>query len=105
MATMFKRHIFSTIFLGLYIIWWILFIYWFNSGSSNYPKSCGAANGTLVILTLLIAIIYTFTLFIKIVIAKGQSRWDYIKFLGIILLPAIILIVRLTIVTTWTRLN
>jgi len=104
-VTIFKRHIYSIIFLGLYFVWWTLFIYWFHSGSSDYPHSCGAGNGALVVLTFLLVLIYTVILFIKIISAKGQERWDYLKFLGLVLLPAIALLIYETTVVSWTRIN
>jgi len=97
--TIFKRHIYSTIFLGLYFVWWFLIIYWFNSGSADYLKSCGAGNGALVMLTFIVIVIYFLTLLVKMIIAKGQNRWDYLKFLGLVFFPAIALAIYLTIFT------
>jgi len=84
---LFARHIKSTIFLGIYALWWTIFFYWFTSGAAEYPNSCGAANGALVMLTLLIAGVCSLTLLILGLTNKGQKRIDYLIFLGLVLSP------------------
>jgi len=97
---LFKRHITSTFFLGLYLVWWILFIYWFKSGYGASPRSCGAANGALVMLSILIIVFYTLLLIIKFLITRGEGRWDYLKFIGLVHLPAIIMTICVAIFST-----
>lgn len=89
--TIFKKHIISTIFLGLYFVWWTFVIYWFDAGSAVSPQSCGAANGTIVMLTFLFIALYILMLIIKIAITNRHERWDYLKFLGLVFIPAIIM--------------
>jgi hypothetical protein len=86
---LFTRHIKSTILLIAYGLWWTYVFYWFTSGASAYPNSCGAANGGLVILTLLIVAIYTLTGSILTITSKGQRRKDFLIFVGLILSPIV----------------
>lgn len=89
---LFNRHKISTFFLILYIFWIIFAINWFKSGSSNYPNSCGAANGGLIMITFFIIAIYSLILIIKIIIAKEQKRSDFLKIFGLIYVLPILLI-------------
>ncbi len=88
----FKRHKISTFFLIIYILWMLFVINWFKSGSSGYPNSCGAANGALIMIAFLITAIYSLILIIKIIIAKGQKRSDYLKIFGLVYVLPIVLI-------------
>ncbi len=90
---LFIRHKISTLFLIIYIFWIVFVINWFKSGSSNYPNSCGAANGALIMITFLIIAIYSFIIIIKIIIAKEQNRSDFLKILGLIFFLPIVLII------------
>lgn len=76
----------------VYAFWWIHFFYWFNYGKSVYPNSCGAANGALVVLTLLIVAIYSVTLIVLALTNTGQKRTDYLIFLALVLAPILYLI-------------
>ena len=87
---LFKKHKTSTVFLLLYIVWWIFVWRWFSSDSSAYPNSCGAANGGLLMLTILISVIYFIILLIKTAISKEEKRWDYLFFLGIVFFSSIV---------------
>ena len=89
---LFNRHKISTFFLIIYIFWIIYVINWFKSGSSNYPNSCGAANGALIMLTFLIIAVYSLILIIKVIIAKEQNRSDFLKIFGLIYFLPIVLI-------------
>ena len=91
----FKRHILSTIFLTIYFVWWLGFISWFAFGNSNSPNSCGAVNGALVVWTAIIVIVNFLTLLVKILITKGQNRADYMKFIGMVLFPVLLLMMYL----------
>ncbi len=71
-------------------------MYWFKSGEAASPNSCGLANGGLIMLTLLMIVAYALVLLFKIVITAGESRRDYFKFLGLVLLPPFILILYLS---------
>ena len=103
---LFKRHTASTVFLAFYFAWWTLLIYLFVSGSLDYPDSCGAANGALLMLTFLVAAIYALILIIKIGLTQGQKRSDYLKFLGLVLLPVIsviLFIVLIVLIDSFSR--
>ena len=91
---LFKRHVLFTIFLFLYLFWILFVILWFKTGTSNYPNSCGAANGGLIILTLLVILIYTIVIILKIIFSKTENRIDYLKILGLtIILPILFIII------------
>jgi len=92
---LFKRHILSSIFLVFYLACWIYFIYWTTSSSENHQYSCGAANAGVIMLIFLIIAIYSVTLTIKIIFAEGEVRSDYLKFLAVVLVPALFLFPRL----------
>ncbi len=89
---LFKRHIKSTIALIIYAIWWSFFFNWFDSGKSDYPASCGAANGALVMLSLLIGGTVSLIFSILILSNSGQKRIDYLIFLGLALSPIVFII-------------
>ena len=75
----------------------MLLIYWFTSGSLNYPNSCGAANGALIMLTFLVVAIYVLILIIKLGLSQGQNRSDYLKIIGLVLVPPILAILFIAI--------
>lgn len=85
--SLFKRHLTSTIFLIIYALWWTLLINWFTTGASVYPNSCGAANGALVLFTLLIVAVYCITLIMMTIFTKGKKRVDYLLFFVLVSLP------------------
>lgn len=89
---LFNRHKISTFFLIIYIFWIIFVVNWFKSGSFNYPNSCGAANGALIMMTFLILAIYSLILVIKIIIAKEQKRSDFLKIFGLVYVLTFVLI-------------
>ncbi|MCC2546256.1 hypothetical protein LJY25_07350 [Hymenobacter sp. BT175] len=76
---MFQRHLFATVCIGLYLMLWGYLIYWFSSGASSYPNSCGAANGGLIMLIFLCSILYLIVLTLKVLLSKGQNKEDYVK--------------------------
>jgi hypothetical protein len=84
---LFTRHIKSTLLLLGYAGWWIYITYWFVSGAAAYPNSCGAANGALIIITLLISFLYIVPVLIICIVKKGQTQKDFKIFAGIILAP------------------
>ncbi len=88
----FKRHITSTVFLFLYALWWVHFFYWFAYDAAKYPNSCGAANGGLIVLSLLVVAGYSLTTFILTLASKGQKRVDYLIFFVLVLLPILYVI-------------
>ena len=87
----FVRHKLSTVLLVIYTLWWVFVLTWFNSDKAAYPHSCGAANGGLIVLSLFISLLYSLGLLFLIILNKGQKRNDYLKFLGFVLLPAILI--------------
>ena len=90
--SLFKNHITSTIFLGFYLVWWMFFIYCFKASGTEKSETCGTANGGLILLSFCLIVIYSLVLIIKTAFAKGQRRWHYLQFLGIVFLPAIYLL-------------
>ena len=94
---LFADHIKSTIFLIIYFTWWALFFFWFNSGASDSLESCGAGNGALVMITLIIGSVFALTFSILTITNNGQRRIDYLLFLGMTLFPVILIIFFLNI--------
>ena len=103
--TLFKRNIFTTILLLPYFYGWYYLIDWFTSEHSKYPHSCGAANVGMLMLLLLIIAIYSLIMLINVILRKGQSRLDYVKFLLIVILPAVLLYVGATVYTVFSNPN
>jgi hypothetical protein len=90
----FARHKKSTISLMVYALWWIHLFYWFTSGASANPNSCGAANGGLIMLTLLMVVLGTLILLVFALTSKGERRVDYLIFLVLVLIPVIYVLVK-----------
>ena len=88
----FARHIKSSIFLIFYALWWAYFFHWFTSGAANYPHSCGAANGALVMLTFLLFILFSGTLVVLVI--TNKRRADYLVFLLLVQAPILFIIGR-----------
>lgn len=88
---MLRRHKLSFVFISLYFLQCVLLIKWFTSGVGNYPSSCGAANGALIILFLLTSAVYFFVLLVKILVNHGHQQVDYLKILLINFSPPILL--------------
>jgi hypothetical protein len=89
--TLFKRNIFTTILILPYFYWWYYLIDWFALGHAKYPNSCGAANVGLIVLHILVMSIYSIVLLINVILGRGESRLDYVKFLLIIIIPVFLL--------------
>ena len=87
----FARHIKSMVAMAIYGLWWAFLLNWFTSGLANAPRSCGAANGALVMLTLLLMAVFGAVLAIFSVMSNGQERKDYLVFLGLLLAPLLYL--------------
>lgn len=88
-----KRRVSTTIFLALYFIWWSYCFYLFHRISDEPERSCGAANGMLVILIFLVFVIYFIITLILMVINKGQKRKDFAIALSLVILPLVIAII------------
>ena len=87
----FRRHIITSIFIVLYCGCWGYTIHWFTWGNASYPNSCGAANGGLLVIDLIVTVVYGLIFFINILFQKGDNKLDYLKFLLIIIaVPAIL---------------
>ena len=76
-----RKHLKTTIFFGLYVLVWLLPVLT-SSNSSRNPTSCGAGNGALYVLLMLVTFIYTVVLIVKIATSPNK------KFFGIVLLFA-----------------
>jgi hypothetical protein len=87
----FARHIKSTVAMAVYGLWWAFLLNWFTSGSANAPRSCGAANGALVMITLLLMAVFGAVLAVFSILSKGQKRKDYLVLLGLLLAPLLYL--------------
>lgn len=87
---LFARHIKSSVFLVIYALFWAYLYYWFSTPTSIYPNSCGAANGGLIILVLLLSTIGSLVMIVLAIMEKGQNRIDYSVFLGLILSPVLL---------------
>jgi hypothetical protein len=86
-----RRHIFATLFLGIYFICWGYTIHWFTSENANYPNSCGAANVGMIVIILAITASYSIIFFVNVLLQKGDNKLDYLKFLlAIISVPVAI---------------
>ncbi|MEY4541307.1 MAG: hypothetical protein RLZZ306_3064 [Bacteroidota bacterium] len=88
---LFKRNVFTTILILPYFYWWYYLIDWFALGHAKYPNSCGAANVGLIVLYILVISIYSIIMLINVIVRKGESRLDYVKFLLVIIIPVILL--------------
>jgi hypothetical protein len=88
---LFKRHKTSTFFISVYYIWIAFVIKFFSSGSADYPNSCGAANGGMIMLTGFIITAYSIVLGIKMILSKEASG-EYGMLLGLIFIPLLIII-------------
>lgn len=88
---LFKRNVFTTVLIFPYFYWLYYLIDWFAFDYAKYPSSCGAANVGLIVLHLLITSIYAIIMLINVILRKGQSRLDYVKFLLIVIIPIILL--------------
>jgi len=89
---LFKRHTTSTFFIIVYYAWIGFVINFFTSGAANYPHSCGAANGGMIMLTVFMIAVYSITLVIKMISSKEASG-DYGKLLGVVFLPLLIIMI------------
>jgi hypothetical protein len=101
---LFKRNTITTILILPYLYWWYYLIDWF-AGHAKYPQSCGAANGALIILHLLIISVYALIMLINVILRKEESRSDYVKFLLIVIIPAILLYVGATVYAVLSNPN
>lgn len=75
----FNKHLLSTILMCFYFLWWLMVCSFFESGSSQRPTSCGAANGALVILSLFLSGIY----FVGLVIRRNKLKKEDVAEYGI----------------------
>ncbi len=88
-----KRRILTTIFLTFYFIWWIFCFHFFHSIDEDPRSSCGAANGMLVVLILLVFVIYSIITLTLMLLNKGQKRKDFAIALSLVILPFVIAII------------
>jgi hypothetical protein len=100
-----RRHIFTTIFLGIYFICWSYTIYWFTSGKANYPNSCGAANAGVLVIILTMTVIYSIIFFVNVLLQKGDNKLDYLKFLLVVIAVPTIIWFYLSIASFFIALN
>lgn len=100
---LFKRHIFSTVVFISYLIWLIFVVKWFNSVDTNNPNSCGAANGALIVATGLLVVIISILILSQIILTRGQQRIDYLKYLGLLYIPIILIIAYIYIIGSIMR--
>ena len=100
--TIFKRHILATMLLGIYVCVWAFSINWFTSDNSKYPNSCGAANGGLLVIDLIVTVVYGLIFFVNIFFQKGDNKLDYLKFLLMIMAVPTILWFYFTVVSLFS---
>jgi hypothetical protein len=81
--------------MSLYAVWWLYIVYWFASGSSIYPHSCGAANGALIIYSLFLTAIFSLLLIIQLIKSTKEHRLYYLALLGLVLIPPLLIFIYL----------
>ena len=84
---LFKEHKITTLGLGIYYLWWVLFFY-----VMSIPW-CNLGIPLMFMLSLLIVGICLVLVVIKLFITRGQPREDYFIFLWLVTLPVVVVLV------------
>ena len=89
----FKRHIFVTIFLGIYMCWWLFSTYQLYIFYTTENRSCGYGyTGVfLYLMNLILGGVYVLSMLINVILKNGQNRNDFIKFLVGVAIPPVLL--------------
>ncbi len=87
-------HIFSKCVMFLYALWWIYLYLFFSTDKSNYPHSCGTANGSYIFLTLLLVLVLTVSLIIESIRNVSSKRNYYLILLLFVWIPVLIILFK-----------
>ena len=87
----FRRHITATIFIVIYLFWWIFSTYQFYIISTIKNKGCGSGYVSvfLLLMNLFLGGIYSLSMFINAILNKEENRIDFWKFLLGVSIPLI----------------
>lgn len=86
----FKRHINSTYFLGLYFMWWIFVLYYWFSLTNQIKPICDFSPFVIIFISLIAGFIYAIGYLIKSLTTQEPNKTDYFIFLGLVTFPLVI---------------
>jgi hypothetical protein len=85
-----KKHTKSTIFLGIYALWWAFVLYYCFCTAKNIKPTCDFSPIAFVFVSFILGLIYSIGFLIKSLTVGEPEKTDYLIFLGMIMLPLII---------------
>ena len=88
-----KRRTLTVISLILYFIVWAFGFSFFHKAYDNPANGCGAANGGLLVLLVLLSGLYISITLVLILACRGQKRKDFLLAFALVLLPILVSII------------
>lgn len=98
--TGFRHHPISAFFLGLYYAAWAFNYWFFLSGNASYPDSCGAANGALIMMLILLSITYVIVVIIRLIFARDKRFFKFV--LALVFAPLVLSLISIFFLTVFS---